>query len=153
MWDVPTDGDMETRERSCTTKDALFTRRLPSCHLKKNATQSSKNTVKRSRDRWHHWSIVRVRFGELWIFMMLIYWVAIGARTANKLSPPCLKGKALSILKMLSRSFKFRLQVASMPIVKPRCCLLLGETEKPACHCYNQSDLLRNLRTLRQMKL
>lgn len=59
------------------------------------------NTVEHSRDRWHQWSTVTVRFGELWIFMMMIYWVAIGARTASKLSPPCLKGNALPILKTL----------------------------------------------------
>lgn len=33
--------------------------------------------------------------------MMMSYRVVIGARTANKLSPPCLKGNALSILKTL----------------------------------------------------
>lgn len=33
--------------------------------------------------------------------MMMIDWVAIGARTASKLSPPCLKGNALPILKTL----------------------------------------------------
>lgn len=33
--------------------------------------------------------------------MMMIYWVAIGARIASKLSPPCLKGNALPILKTL----------------------------------------------------
>ena len=60
-------------------------------------------------------------FGELWIFMMmLIYWVAIGARTANKLSPPCLKGNALPILKTLSCDPKLRLQVGDAnPIVQP----------------------------------
>lgn len=70
------------------------------------------NTVEHSR-HWWHWSIVMMRFGELWIFMMLIYWVAIGARTANKLSPPCLKGNARPILKTLSPSLKLRLQVGN----------------------------------------
>lgn len=118
--DVPTDRETETRERSCTTKDALFTRCL--CQQpSNNATQPCKNTVEHARDSWHHWSIVMVRFGELWIFMMmLIYWVAIGARTANKLSPPCLKGNALPILKTLSCAPKLRLQVGDAnPIVQP----------------------------------
>lgn len=110
--DVPTDRDMETKERSCTTKDALLTRCLISCH------QTTQNTVEHSRDRWHQWSTVTVRFGELWIFMMMIYWVAIEARTANKLSPPCLKGNALPILKTLSRSLQLRLQVTK-PVVSP----------------------------------
>lgn len=43
--------------------------------------------------------------------MMMSYWVAIGARTANKLSPPCLKGNALPILKTLRGFLELRLQV------------------------------------------
>lgn len=43
--------------------------------------------------------------------MMMSYWVAIGARTANKLSPPCLKGNGLPILKTLPGFLELRLQV------------------------------------------
>lgn len=50
---------------------------------------------------------------------MLIYWVAIGARTANKLSPPCLKGYALPILKRLSCPHELRLQVKAMQMIQP----------------------------------
>lgn len=42
---------------------------------------------------------------------MTSYWVAIGARSANKLSPPCLKGNALPILKTLPGFLELRLQV------------------------------------------
>lgn len=41
--------------------------------------------------------------------MMMSCWVAIEARTANKLSPPCLKGNALPILKMLPGFLELRL--------------------------------------------
>lgn len=128
-----------------------------SCQLpSNNATHSWKNTVEQSRDRWHHRSIVRVRFGELWIFMMLIYWVAIGARTANKLSPPCLKGNALPILKTLSCSLKLRLQVGNASSLFNPAWLLAPRRRKnktkkqnrlPVCHSHDQTDPLRNLRT------
>lgn len=65
------------------------------------ACRQRKNTAERSTHRWHQWTTVTVRFGKFWIFMMMSYWVAIGARAANKLSPPCLKGNALPILKTL----------------------------------------------------
>lgn len=107
--DVPMDRHMETRERSCTTRMRLSPDALPVAIKQRDKTMQ--NTVEHSRDRWHQWSTVTVRFGELWIFMMMIYWVAIGARTASKLSPPCLKGNALPILKTLPWSLKLRLQV------------------------------------------
>lgn len=75
------------------------------------ACRQRKNTVERSTHRWHQWATVTVRFGKFWIFMMMSYWVAIGARTANKLSPPCLKGNALPILKTLPCFLELRLQV------------------------------------------
>lgn len=133
--DVPTDGERERRERSCKTKDILFPRRFTSCHQ-----TTRHNNAKYSRAfRWHHWSIVRVRFGEVWIFMMLIYWVAIGARTANKLSPPCLKGNALPILKTLSCSLGLRWQVQLHRAAGSSC--------KGQAACLHEADRLRNLRT------
>lgn len=77
------------------------------------------HTVERSRDRWHQGSTATVRFGQLWIFTMMVYWVAIGARTANKLSPPYLKGNALAILKSLPCSPKLRLQVGDADQCEP----------------------------------
>lgn len=104
--DVPTNRYTGKRERSRTTKDALLTGRL--CRL---PADNEKKTMERFRHRWHQWTTVTVRFGKLWIFMMMSYWVAIGARTANKLSPPCLKGNALPILKTLPGFLDLRLQV------------------------------------------
>lgn len=49
--------------------------------------------------------------------MMMIYWVAIGARIASKLCPPCLKGNALPILKTLPLSPKLWLQVVDVDTV------------------------------------
>lgn len=118
-WEGCGDGRQYQDEGKVMEDGGCSFQQVPGQLLSSNATQSSKNTVEHSRHRWHHWSIVRLRFCDLWIFMMLIHWVAIGARTANKLCPPCLKGNALPILKTLCCSTGRRRRATLQPCKAP----------------------------------